>query len=64
MAEDLKISARALDGTIEAVENEKFNIFGVQWHPELLLKGGKTDMLLLFEEFIKVVEKSKENKIG
>lgn len=64
LAEDLKISARALDGTIEAVENEKFNIFGVQWHPELLLKGGKTDMLLLFEEFIKVVEKSKENKIG
>ena len=57
--ENLKISARAEDGTIEAIENCDLSILGVQWHPELLLKGGKDEMLKLFEAF---VEKAKEKK--
>lgn len=59
VGENLKISARAEDGTIEAIENCDLSILGVQWHPELLLKGGKDEMLKLFEAF---VEKAKEKK--
>lgn len=62
LAKNLHVAARSLDGTIEAIENDKINIFGVQWHPELLLKAGKNNMLLLFEEFIKIVKNIKENK--
>ena len=48
-----KISAQALDKTIEAIEcNDKNKyMIGVQWHPELM-----NNMSLLFESFIKKCE--------
>jgi putative glutamine amidotransferase len=38
-APDLRVTARATDGLIEAVElaNDPFGVIGVQWHPECLL---------------------------
>lgn len=48
---NLIISARALDGVIEAVEDKKKKFFlGLEWHPESLVNK-KSD--LIFEAFIK-----------
>ena len=33
----LRVSARAVDGTVEAIEDEGGLILGLQWHPESLL---------------------------
>lgn len=35
----LRVTARAADGTIEALEHELLPIFGVQWHPERMVNG-------------------------
>ena len=34
VAEGFKVTAKASDGTIEAIENEDASILCVQWHPE------------------------------
>lgn len=34
VAEDFTVTARAKDGTVEAIEHKTLKIFGVQWHPE------------------------------
>jgi putative glutamine amidotransferase len=36
LGEDLTVTARALDGTVEALEHLSAPILGVQWHPEKL----------------------------
>ena len=35
----LRTTARAADGTIEAVEHDTLPILGVQWHPERMVRG-------------------------
>ena len=46
----LRVSARAADGVIEAVEsNEYKSILGVQWHPETYVLRGSREMLPLTE---------------
>lgn len=51
---NLIISARALDGVIEAVEDKKKKFFlGLEWHPESFINE-KSD--LIFEVFIKSLE--------
>lgn len=52
LGQDLIISAHAKDGTIEAIESKNENILAIQWHPELLIKGGNSEMLIIFKEFI------------
>ena len=47
----LEISARALDGTIEAIENKNGLIMAVQWHPEELY-ADYPEMNRLFESFV------------
>ena len=45
-----KISARATDGVIEAVESDEHkSIIGVQWHPECFILGGDESMMPLFD---------------
>lgn len=45
----LKVSARASDGVVEAIEsNEGKSILGVQWHPECFLKVNNETMMPLF----------------
>lgn len=34
LGKGLKISATSTDGIVEAIEHSKYQIFGVQWHPE------------------------------
>lgn len=47
-----------LDNTIEGVECEKDAVFSVQYHPENA--PGPQDSLYLFDEFMKLIDKSKE----
>ena len=50
----LRVSARAADGVIEAVEsNEYKSILGVQWHPETYVLRGSREMLPLTEWLVK-----------
>ena len=52
VAPNLKVSATCKDGIIEAVEDVKNNIIGVQWHPEALTQEYDKH-LLIFKEFIR-----------
>ncbi len=59
----LRISARAIDGVIEAVEsNEYKSIIGVQWHPECFILRGDQSMMPLFDWFINEASSFKEAK--
>ncbi len=50
----LKVTARAKDGVIEAVEStEEQYILGVQWHPECPILNRDESMMPLFEDFTK-----------
>lgn len=46
----MKVSARSLDGVIEAIESNEFkSIIGVQWHPECFIQKGDRSWMPLFE---------------
>ena len=50
---DLKVTAYAKDGVIEAIEMpERDFVMGFQWHPEEMAAHGDENMLNLFKEFI------------
>lgn len=51
VGQGLRVTARATDGVIEAVEHRSHPILCVQWHPELMLTR-TDDMLPLFEYFV------------
>ena len=53
LAPGLRVSARATDGTIEAVECDSLPIVGVQFHPELLTIQGDSLFLNLFRNLKK-----------
>lgn len=36
VAPDLKVAAHAVDGVVEALENDDASVIAVQWHPEML----------------------------
>jgi putative glutamine amidotransferase len=44
----LRVTATALDGTVEGIESEDGRILGVQWHPELLAEPAASEHLPLF----------------
>lgn len=48
---DLKITGKALDGVIEAVESKDGTVIGVQWHPELLIEK-YPEQLEIYKYFI------------
>lgn len=39
----LRVTARASDGTAEAIEHESLPVYGVQWHPERMVAGLQMD---------------------
>lgn len=55
LAPGFKISAKAKDGVIEAIEKEDGFTIGVQWHPEMMAKKD-SKMLNLFKELLKQCE--------
>lgn len=44
----LKITAKTPDGEIMAVEHKKYNVFGVQFHPESIMTPNGTDIIRNF----------------
>jgi putative glutamine amidotransferase len=55
IASDLRVTAKAPDGVIEAIECDKHSFFiGVQWHPELMWEKNP-QMMMLFEAFVKAM---------
>lgn len=52
IGDGLKVSARAMDGVVEAVENADGSVFAVQWHPELLY-AENPEHRAIFEAFVK-----------
>jgi len=50
LGKDLKITATSSDGMIEAIEDQKKRVIGVQFHPEMLRDKGSRQ---LFKNFIK-----------
>ncbi|PAB59022.1 gamma-glutamyl-gamma-aminobutyrate hydrolase family protein [Anaeromicrobium sediminis] len=58
VAHGFKVSARAKDGVIEAIEidSDEF-IVGVQWHPEMMAAKNNKGMLNLFKKLIEAAKK-------
>lgn len=64
LGEGLIVSARAGDGTIEALEiPEKSFAMSVQWHPEDLIENDPR-MLELFKRFVAVARQRLESRMG
>ncbi len=58
VAEGLRVTARAHDGTVEAIESTEHPfVIGVQWHPEDMAATDQTQKLL-FDKFIQAATRS------
>ena len=56
VAQGYKVTAKAKDGVIEAIEAENYPfLIGVQWHPEMLFKTHE-DMNKLFSALVNKAE--------
>jgi putative glutamine amidotransferase len=60
IAADLVVTARADDGTIEAVEHRTADVVAVQWHPEDLHATSTTDAAL-FGDLVERATKRRDN---
>jgi putative glutamine amidotransferase len=52
IGEGLRVSARAADGVIEGIEDERGLAIGVQWHPEFLAGPAGDAQVKLFREVL------------
>lgn len=55
IAPEFEVTARAADQIIEAIENKKYNIYGVQFHPEMLFDTDQ-HAKKLFRNFVEIVK--------
>lgn len=56
LADGFKVAAQADDGVIEGIQRlEGSFAAAVQWHPEMMASHGNTEMMGLFEHFVKIV---------
>ncbi|USS91742.1 gamma-glutamyl-gamma-aminobutyrate hydrolase family protein [Fructobacillus americanaquae] len=58
IADGFKVTARAKDGVIEAIENPDLAVYGVQWHPETFWSDHEKQEKLFQDFFALVAEKS------
>ncbi|MCF6515402.1 gamma-glutamyl-gamma-aminobutyrate hydrolase family protein [Lactobacillus sp. S2-2] len=56
IADGFEATAFASDQIIEAIENKKYNIYGVQFHPEMLFDTNQ-HAKQLFRNFVEIVKK-------
>jgi putative glutamine amidotransferase len=62
VAPGLKVSAKAADGVVEAIESETQEfVLGVQWHPECMAHTAD-DAQKLFDAFVDACRKRKEQR--
>lgn len=64
LAKDFRAVARSKDGLIEGIEHEDptRKVFGVQWHPEMMVDHDPI-MQSLFDAFVQLVKNEKENNV-
>lgn len=43
LGDGLYVTARAADGTVEGIAHESLPVYGVQWHPERMVRGLQMD---------------------
>ena len=55
-ADKFHVTARANDGIIEGIEDDKQQLIGVQFHPEMAIRHDEK-MLQVFRNFINKIEK-------
>ena len=53
LPKELVVTARCEDGEVMAVEHEKYDIFGVQFHPESVMTPEGRQMIENFMEVVK-----------
>lgn len=53
LPKELEVIARSDDGEVMAVKHEKFNVYGLQFHPESILTPDGLSILTNFSELIK-----------
>lgn len=53
LPKELKVIARSDDGEVMAVKHEKFNVYGLQFHPESILTPDGLSILTNFSKLIK-----------
>ncbi len=52
LAPGFTVTAKAQDGVVEAIENPRLRVAAVQFHPEALIRNGKTQFLGIFRRFL------------
>ena len=53
MAPGFKITAKSKDGVVEAIEKiDNPKVWGVQFHPEILVSGGNNDFIGIFKALL------------
>jgi anthranilate synthase component 2 len=62
LPETLRVTARADDGEVMAVQHTEYPIFGVQFHPESIMTPDGKTMLENFLNYAKAYPESKNNK--
>ncbi len=62
LAPGFKITARATDGVVEAIESENGKAFGVQFHPEGFVNHGDMRFLPIFEHLVKMASEYRATK--
>ena len=66
LAPGLRVTARSVEGVVEAYEHESLPVWGVQFHPEEMSgpynKGKTPDFQPLFDAFIDLVRDHRETK--
>lgn len=56
IAPGYKVTAKAPDGIVEAIESEDGKSFGVQFHPEGFVYAGKKQFLPIFQHLVKLAQ--------
>lgn len=62
VAPGYKVTARASDGVIEAIESADGKSYGVQFHPEGFVYSGKNEVLPLFQHLVKLAREYSASK--
>ena len=62
VAPGYKVTARASDGVVEAIESNDGKSFGVQFHPEGFVNAGNRTFLPIFQHLVKLAAEYAEEK--
>lgn len=52
VGEGLRVTARAPDGTVEAIEDESGTVMAIQWHPEFIADDAAAEQVAVFAALV------------